>query len=256
MIDKNLVYTTVGKSREYLSCLNTFCNSLFRYNKTVNLLVITDKSFQLEVDRILSSYTTKYYILERENSETSETASMHKLDIYEFPELSQFINILYVDLDCVFQGDIYKILNNTLEDNRLYVMPENKNMESHSYTYWSLHNYTGEDINFFTTNNIYVFNAGCFLFKNTHDMKEHFLKLKKIIQNHTGIYFYEQSFMNVYFNKLNIVDYTIITREIYRLEFFSPTDPLDELIVHFCGNPGNGASKIERTNGYYKMIIN
>jgi hypothetical protein len=219
----------------------------------VNLLVITDKSFQLEVDRILSSYTTKYYILERENSETSETASMHKLDIYEFPELSQFINILYVDLDCVFQGDIYKILSNTLKDTILYVMPENIDLSYHNHIYWSLGNYNNTDIDFFTNNNIYTFNAGCFLFKYTDGMKEHFLKLKELIKNHTGDFFYEQSFMNVYFNKLNIVDYTIITKDLYRLEFFSPTDLLPELIVHFCGNPGNGASKIERINDYYKI---
>jgi lipopolysaccharide biosynthesis glycosyltransferase len=178
---------------------------------------------------------------------------MHKLDIHDFPELYKFINILYVDLDCIFQGDILKILNNKLEDNKLYVMSENTNIASHKEHFWSLDNYSGEDINFFTNNNIYVFNAGCFLFKNTHGIKDHFLKLKELIKNHTGDFFYEQSFMNVYFNKLNIVDYTIITRELYRLEFFNPTETLSELIVHFCGGPGNGASKIERINAYYKI---
>jgi lipopolysaccharide biosynthesis glycosyltransferase len=249
----SLIYTTVGKSKDYLQCLITFCDSLVNYNKNLNLLVITDESFRSEVDDIVAGYDITYYYLERPNSETPEIASMHKLDIHDFIELNKFINILYVDLDCIFQGDINKILNNTLEDNRLYVMPENKNMESHTHNYWSLQNYTGEDINFFTTNNIYVFNAGCFLFKNTNAMKEHFLKLKKIIQNHTGNFFYEQSFMNVYFNKLNIIDYTIITNDLYRLEFSNPTDSLPELIVHFCGGPGLGLPKIERINSYYRI---
>ena len=253
MPDTNLLYTTVGKSRDYLKCLNTFCNSLVKNNNHINFLIITDISFRSEVDSIVSAYDINYYILERKDSETSEIASMHKLDIHDFSDLYKFINILYVDLDCIFQGDILKILNNKLEDNKLYVMSENTNITSHKELFWSLDNYSEEDINFFTSNNIYVFNAGCFLFKNIHSMKEHFLKLKELIKTHKGNFFYEQSFMNVYFNKLNIIDYTIITRDIYRLEFFNPTETLSELIVHFCGSPGNGASKIERINNYYKI---
>ena len=65
-------------------------------------------------------------------------------------------------------------------------------------------------IDFFAKNNIYPFNCGLFAFINTADMKKHFSNILDVIKTHTGIYYYEQSFMNVYFNRLNLTNLTVI----------------------------------------------
>ena len=65
-MDSLLIYTTVGKSEEYLRCLEWFCKSLtYTTRTTLNLLVICDISFHFKVLNILQQYAfLNYYLIQ------------------------------------------------------------------------------------------------------------------------------------------------------------------------------------------------
>ena len=96
-MDRALIYTTVGKSEEYLKCLEWFCKSLsYTSRTTINLLVICDISFHTAVLNTLKQFAfLNYYVMDVPNSTTPEEASKHKTKIFEFPQVFHFSKILY-----------------------------------------------------------------------------------------------------------------------------------------------------------------
>jgi len=216
-----LIYTTVGKSHEYLKCLDYFCASLVFSNRAkMNLLVICDTSFQPEVKTILSQYAfLNTYTFPMADSDTPEKASMHKTHIFDFPEVSNFPFVLYVDLDCIFVNSLSFLFKDKIEDNKLYVFVDRHNTEDNNEKWFCLERpnkpgliyYTPTQWDFITKHNQYPFNGGLFLFRSSPIMRRHFDALNKLISGYTGNFFYEQSFMNTYFhlnltceyNKLN-----------------------------------------------------
>jgi hypothetical protein len=50
-------------------------------------------------------------------------------------------------------------------------------------------------------------------FLNNETMKQHFDNILDMVENYEGEYYYEQSFMNKYFNLKNLTDLTVINNE-------------------------------------------
>ena len=96
---------------------------------------------------------------------------------------------------------VFGFFNNKMEDNILYVYKECETMDKHENLYWGLQNYTREELETFVLYQIYPFNCGLFLFNNTNEMKDDFCNILNMIDTYEKEYFYEQSFMNYYFNK-------------------------------------------------------
>ena len=49
------------------------------------------------------------------NSNTPVEASMHKVKIFDFPKIFHYQTILYVDLDCLFLGNLNFLFDNKIE---------------------------------------------------------------------------------------------------------------------------------------------
>ncbi len=214
-------------------------------NGDFDFLVIVDRKLYPTVLKLLKDSTYRFAIkyLIVEDSLTTMAASINKLRIYEYPFIKQYKNILFLDSDIIVTLDIHNILKTNLKDNLLYVYKEKDDLKEHSSMFWSLGTYTSSDHEYFKTHQIYPFNAGCFMFANTQAMEAHFRLILEWIKDYKGPFFYEQSFMNVYFNKRRLVDYSVITNENY-LMFPDLSKMHDGKIIHFCGNPGNGSSKV------------
>jgi lipopolysaccharide biosynthesis glycosyltransferase len=135
-------------------------------------------------------------------------SSMKKLRIFDY-DISKYKKILFIDSDILVDIDLRRIFF-SIVDQKLYAFAEYKNLGFHSTKYHSLMNYTFKDYAFFKEHKIYPFNCGLFVFLNSDTMKEHFSNVLTMIDDYEGDYWYEQSFMNVYFNKLNLVDTDII----------------------------------------------
>ena len=238
-----LAYYTVGYQASYIKVMELSIRSLRVYNPDIDIRIICDTQFRDEV----SALFPYAQICKRPNSPTPETASMQKISIFQ-EDLSGYDTVIFIDSDILVGIPISSLLDRVVDDNRLYAYAESNNISDHSHIYWSLNTYTAEDINFFKTNYIRIFNAGLFSFRPSDAMREHFHNIQEMIRIHKGPFFYEQSFMNVYFNTRKLVDYSIWTPDNYIMHANTTSRPAT--ILHFCGNPGNGKSKIDRMTNY------
>jgi len=281
-MERALIYTTVGKSQEYLRCLEWFCKSLMYTSRTtINLLVICDISFHTTVVNTLKRFAfLNYYVMDVPNSTTSEEASKHKTKIFEFPQVFHFSKILFVDLDCLFLGDITSILSTPVNDNKLYVWPERIIVEKNNLVVFSLSREDNKNVcyyndahwNFLNKHNKLPFNAGLFMFRSSKLMEQHFHKLNHFMDTFKGDGFFEQSFMNTYFHLNNLSDYSIFTydnvimgindkepdeaavgtkRYSLHKTFHSEFEKIKTTIAHFSGKAGDGKSKADMMADYF-----
>jgi len=203
-----------------------------------------------------SVFPSDVYVRTFDNSKTPEESSMRKLRIFDTDLIHAYDRALFIDCDIVVHVDVQTILDNLVNSEVLYVGDES-DQEGHKKNFYSLFNYTNEDYAFFEAKSIIPFNAGCFGFVVSPTIKAHFNAINDMIRTHKGPFFYEQSFMNVYFNRINKTDRTVLTKSTYTLFPMPHTSHVDTL-VHFTGGPGNAESKLSRMRQYMnqeRMII-
>lgn len=196
---KNLIYFTLGYNPSYVEltkfCIHTLkiaCPNLF---DTTDLLVLCDETYSSIVKQHLPF--VKIHITERNDSAVS--SSMRKLEIFDYADIDSYRNIMYLDSDIVVLKDLNDILKEELEDDLLYVKKETDDVEKFRGIGFGLCAYTEDDINRFKEQYQHPFNAGHFLFKNTPIIMGYFRDIRDFISKWRGKYFYEQSFLNHYF---------------------------------------------------------
>jgi len=212
-----LVYFTVGFNSNYMKLLYLAIKSLRKRN-TVDVMVICDESLVEECSNYLKEFSN-ITIVSCENSTNAPNSSMKKLEIFKY-DLSKYSKILFVDSDILVGRTLDYFFDGITED-KIYAGDETP------YTYINLHklkfhsflNYTDEQLLFFEKNKIKPFNCGLFGFMNNSVMKQHFDNILEMVRTHTGHFYYEQSFMNVYFNLRNLADTRMINKYNYKLGF-------------------------------------
>jgi lipopolysaccharide biosynthesis glycosyltransferase len=260
----NLVYFTVGFNPEYINLLYLAIKSLRKRN-SVDIMVICDESLVDNCSAALKEFSN-IIIAPCENSNDAPDSSMKKLQIFKY-DLSKYSKILFIDsdvligtsLDCFFDG---------ITQDKLYAGEEinniSKHINLHKLKYHSFLNYTEDDISFLEKNKIKPFNCGFFGFMNNFVMKEHFDNILEMIKTHTGDFYYEQSFMNVYFNLRNLTDTSLINSNNYTLGFITEDLPLLDFliyrkrrknkVVHFAYCRGF-LNKLKCMNKYWKLFV-
>ena len=90
-------------------------------------------------------------------------------------------------------------------------------------------------------------------------MRQHFLNVIDLIKSHTGDFYYEQSFMNYYFNKNLLVDYSIITDDNYNMNIIcmliDKYSKHTNTIIHFAGAHISGENKYDVMYNYVKLYF-
>jgi lipopolysaccharide biosynthesis glycosyltransferase len=248
---KDLVYYTVGYSSAYIDVLKISIDSLQKSGWNGDIAIICDQSFLNQCKQLFGE---SVLYLSFPDSTSPEQASMNKLRIFELPTISSYERILFLDSDIIVHMNIETIISKITDRDKLYVYTETRKYEDHLSIMWSLNTYTQNDIDFFKKNSIYVFNAGCFAFICDDKMKSHFLNIQYMISTHKERFFYEQSFMNVYFNKNNKTVRDLITDYNYA---FPPKEGIDYKgkLLHFAGDPGSGKNKLYRMQNYMRQFF-
>lgn len=248
---KSLIYYTVGYNSKYIDLIDLSLKTLNYYHPDeFDTILLCDESMYATCKDRFKNIN----VISCKNSPTPEAASMRKLDIFDY-NIMDYDKVLFIDSDILIHTKLDSVLNNITTTNKLYVCQETKNMSDHSLVFWSLLNYTNDDLAFFKENNIYVFNAGLFGFIPDKTMKIHFDNIRNMIKTYKGEFFYEQSFMNVYFNKLNMLDYNAISFTTNYVMHPKYNINYEGNIVHFCGGPGNGMSKYNQEIMYIKAYM-
>jgi len=245
------VYFVVGFTEESVD-LTALAIKFFRLkNLTIPILVICDEAL---MERCKTLFPSDVILVSSPNSTKGEDASAKKLHIFEAIQNMNVERIMYIDSDILVDRNIDSIFNKVTHPEKLYAYYENTNIESHKNRNWSFQNYSDAHIEFFHEKKIYVFNAGFFCFRNTPQMKQHFQNTIQLMNNHVGEQFYEQSAINVYFNKNDLVDGKLINNENYNM-YYPFNETCRNKIVHFAGAPGNTQSKLERMKEFLIQYI-
>jgi lipopolysaccharide biosynthesis glycosyltransferase len=242
----DLIYYTVGYSDEYIKLIGLSIYTLRKSGYTGDIAILCDESFLSKCMSILGNQVIYKTFL---NSTTPEHASMNKLRIFELSNIHQYSRVLFLDSDILVHMNIYSLLDGITRPDILYVYTETQKQEDHKNLMWGLQNYSTFELDTFKKNNTHVFNAGCFAFLQSETMRNHFLAIQHMIIQWNGRFFYEQSFMNAYFNRNNQTDRTLLTDVNY---IFPPKEdkPYPNSLLHFAGDPGNGNGKFNRMYQY------
>ncbi len=257
---KNLIYFTLFGNNEYLKLLTLLLTTLkLRSLKDFDLLFITDDDTKIQIQKIkeVENFSVDFHIVKNVNDAVS--ASMQKLKIFDYPNINSYKNILFLDVDIIVVGDAGRIFSSNASADIFYSATHNHHQSMHSTVYHSLIDYTPAQLVRFAEKNIGSINAGQFFFRNSEKMRLHFQHINTFISSWNGRYFFEQSFLNHYFNLLEISDVTkfkdefqfVSINENQKTNSFGP----NSVFVHFMGNAGNGSGKLEFMKKHYSTYV-
>lgn len=252
--NKNLIYYTVYFDSGYVDLLELSINSIKEKSKiNFDILIITDQATRELILKREFSQKTKLNFFITETPKDGWEASRNKLLIYDYKKINSYNKILFLDCDIICRSDISDIFNMHLDDGILYTAsPENISYEDHLSIYYGfpfLGDHYVKDMK-----NLYQmpFNAGQFLFKNCWEMQNNFNKVNKLIKMWVGEYFFEQCFMNYYFCKKNLTNFSSLKRYISVITIeYDEMDAIEKYpLIHFSAPPTNASKKIEFIKKY------
>ena len=232
---KNLLYYTIFKcSSAFIDILDLSLNSIHNTtpDKNFDVLFVTDEltKTSLESLSVLQFFNTKFMV--GENISDEVVASIQKLKIYEFSELNDYNKILFLDADTASIKNINTIFTQELSSNVLDVsiLTGGNPMSSVHSLKW----FDQSELQYILDTKIRPFNAGQYMFKNSLKMQKHFENVYWLYCVWPSQFFYEQSFLNYYFNIVAKNSYSgAVNKYITLLRASGIT--ADTAIVHFIG---------------------
>jgi hypothetical protein len=154
------------------------------------------------------------------------------------------------------------VFDTIVHDDALYVMPESTDCHKHTIHYFQKLDdpYDCQTLDGFKKDHVYVFNAGQFGFMCSASMQKHFLAISQEIDStyDPRFHFYEQCFMNNYFNRRRLCNY-LLSRHCNLVNLgHHPKSQTSHtnIINHFCDDTQTPATKLrEMKRCYYLYII-
>lgn len=240
---RHLLYYTVGFNPKYIDVLALSIRCVRRKNSH-DILVICDESLVSVCEDALNG-VANIRVVPCADSTDAMDSSFKKMNIHAY-DISKYDKIMYIDSDILVDVDLEYFFNR-IHGGKLYAYAENFDVQSHTRKQFSLMSYTEKELGFLVLKKIGVFNAGLFGFEISRDMKTHFETIVAMKDAYEGKYYYEQSFMNVYFNLRNLMDTTLINDSNCQMNF-CPKDIITSNRIwernrwrgkffHFCVSP-------------------
>jgi O-methyltransferase len=249
----NLIFICVFHQHSYIDLLKLLITSISVKGNidvdSTDILIMTSSSFlpliQKELDGI--SLPIKYYILELHSLFEAGCA---RLNIFNYDNIQNYTNILYLDTDILINSDINTIFNLELSSEKIYALEEG----CINHEYWGGQFFDFTKINSTTQ----AFSSGILLFKNSSSIKLLFENIQKHIQNDIYI---KKNAIPICLDQPFIV-YNAISQNKYDNQLLkqyvinNPNDDnLDKIIYHFPGQPGHYSSKISKMTHFWNKII-
>lgn len=236
--NKNLVYYALyDVGSDYVDLLASSIASLDESKSFNDVVVITDASTKQKIQAATAACNKNVMYCVTDAVADGIEASKAKLKIFDFANINEYENILFIDADTIAISSIDAIFEQSLQYNTLYTA-YNKNLTLQHHVNNSFHSLKLMDAETFDVikqNNQMPFNAGQFLFKNCSKMRSHFDNVNWFMQAWPGYYFFEQCFMNHYFCSNLLTDCTVLDKfvKLVPTNFNKCHDK--EIILHFIG---------------------
>jgi len=246
----HLYYYTIGYGEKYIDCLILSIESLRKVTSS-DIIILSDAQF---VNRLSLLFSDTITIYSCPDTTTPEEACMRKLCIFDY-NIDKYDTVIFLDSDILIYNLIDNLSQQITDPELLYVYTESHEQRSHKNLFWSLRNYTVSQLNYFRKNNIKVFNAGMFGFKPSESIKMDFDAIRTLIKDNLQVklpFFYEQSFMNYYFNLKNNTNRDVFNDLNYKM-FPKPDTIYKDYIIHFCGTINHGDKKYIRMKEYKEL---
>lgn len=251
--NKNLVYFTIGVNEEYVSLLELCLTSLRYFAKTpFDVLIMCDKDYMKYVSHL--GATTIF--LTDENKTPMQT-SMRKVEIFQYPNIYAYDKVIYLDCDILLCDDIGKVFADITKHDMLYTFPEEVR-NPHESIFFGLQNYTKEELADLKDRGVKGFNCGQFGFRVSPEMEKHFEYVQGAILDAIEKdvpYFYEQSFMNVYFNKRTELRDDSVFSKVTNLNPWYELIREGTIIAHFASASVPWKKKLQFMRKHYNMIV-
>lgn len=250
----NLIYCCVFYNRDYLRLLELLLTSMKIYSSTeaFEILVLTSTDFQNEINSISEKLGLKINIM-FVNLSTIFEAACARLRIFDYPNISKYETILYLDTDIIIKGDLAPIFSLATQEH-LYGIEEasigNLNFGRQFF------NATKTDFN------ILGINSGTLLFKNCLRIRDLFSRMRGHIAAFTdsGVpvpYTMDQPFINYHAIRDGLYDNKALN------PFVSLYEKEDEVknyatsvICHFSFPIGNFPHKYHRMKMFFIKLLN
>ena len=255
---RNLIYYSVYFDNGYVELFELSLQTIIQNSKLKNIdfLVITDEATQELIKKTDVYKNVNINFLITDTPTDGVEASKNKCLIYNYEKIDNYKKILFLDTDIVCIGDMNNVFNKTIQPNIIYsARPSTSTYNTHKSIYHGLSFYTDEDIKYLTDNKQLPFNAGQFLFVNSKSMRNHFNNLVWFMKNWPGEYFFEQSFMNVYFCKNKAADFEGINENVAVLNTIVDLKhniTKKTCLIHFTAPPLDASKKLKFIKDYMK----
>ena len=250
--DRSLVYFTINTDEKYLSLLRVCLRSIIKNASdlsNIDFLIIGNSWDAYQALRSEFKEIEIYYHQVKAPRD-GVAASMNKLHIFDFPFAINYQKILFLDCDIIFTQDIVRIFESKICDSKIYstihegAYDSLLNTREHNIT-----NYTKEVVRSLSHSGIVAFNTGQFLMLGSEKMKRHFENINLIRSLWQKEYFFEQSFLNTYFN-YNFASDTKVLNDFFCI-YYIGDHHIDSLTldksrnIHYAGSPCDGSTKLE-----------
>ena len=140
--------------------------------------------------------------------------SMRKAKAFDIPGIHDYDAVLYLDADTLVNASLEEVWKGIAAGpGKLHVCEEGPS-ENHAMGYWSLgspRKHSHETLEALADDAVGVFNCGQMGFVPTSAMRSHFLAVQALMAEHSGPYFWEQSFFNHYFCTQRLTDGRTLT---------------------------------------------
>ena len=249
---RNLVYFTLGVDEKFTRMVKSCIWSILQNTREVvfDILIIHDSEVVVsEFCKIFPE--VQFHFLEVEKAKDGIEASMNKLKLFSFPKIAEYKKVLFLDADIVFgKVDIRDVFGLELSTRTFYsVVHSTCLVEMHQTFFHTIRRYEKNEMVKFEEANLVPFNAGQFMFTISNVMQRHFENILYLISVWRKKYFFEQSFMNYYFNS-NMVSDTDLMKKYFSIYYIGKDHmsnlTLDkEKVVHYAGDPCDGSSKLD-----------
>ena len=250
---KNLIYFTLGLDEKFTRMVESCIWSILQNTKEVTFDVLIIHDPEVKVDEFWKVFPEiHFHFLEVEKAKDGVEASMNKLKVFSFPKIDEYEKVLFLDADIVFgKVDIRDAFDELkMEPKKFYSTVHDTCLTiTHQTFFHTIRRYTEEEMQRFEEENLLPFNAGQFMFIVSNVMRKHFENILYLVSKWRKNYFFEQAFMNYYFNSNMISDTEQMKR--YFSIYYIGKDHMSNLtldkekVVHYAGDPCDGSSKLD-----------
>jgi hypothetical protein len=269
MGEKNLVYFTLNHSLEYIDLFFYCISSLVNKNDpaSFDLLVICPSAFEKIINELiydrgidLKGFNLLFHTVPE--AKDGVEASMNKLKIYQWQHISYYGRVLFLDVDILAKEPVGELFDLQLNPDKFYSAIHNVSANLHHTKFHKLVDYDLGKMNEFSDKGIYAFNAGQYLFVNSLRMMHHMYNVDWLTLVWPGEYFFEQSFLNHYFNWFSISDVHLldpyvkfVAVHLWDKGDFTHEKKLNYSIVHFAGHACDAHKKIQYIRNFNPELI-